>query len=409
MIKQNQKISTAHLEGKEKEKLKAVKELLNTPEDKLFNSSEFNFSNAGLKYKVIDRKKINIPKSELIENSFSAFSKHHNVISINEFNELKLELIKLPFDEYPVILLFEELYIDYGIYHILHFIKDTKYIIKHFDDKKRYFYSTYKTKVLNSQIKLMEDIKTNIFLYPKSEFDIDVFKTKDKLLQYVKENYNSIFAWNSFSANMNTNGMLKDEVLNQVLDDFKNNLNAINTTKKDAVKSLAILLYKMYDMYVNEQEDYEITIENILRICFQKEVKEINKNKKVEEEYLDTFKISSKEYKKNSYISSVFDGINIYGINDENKYFYFYKMAEEEVMKIYSIWTQKVLQNKGEISTNSAYDEFLHKQLENPHQFMYTRQYPEFFTKDSVTILDQMATIFKEMKKSAPDKLLQKD
>ena len=50
MIEQNKKIITAHLDGKEEEKLDALKELLNTSEDELFNSSDFNFSNAGLKY-----------------------------------------------------------------------------------------------------------------------------------------------------------------------------------------------------------------------------------------------------------------------------------------------------------------------------------------------------------------------
>lgn len=406
MLEHNTKIITAHLNGKEEEKLHALKALLNKSEDELFNGSEFNFSNAGLKYKIFDRRKVDISRSDLIENSFTVFSKHYNDITHDEFNKLKIELIQLPIELHPVIHFFEESYIDISIYNILHFIKDTRYVINHIEDKKRYFYSTYKTKVLEAQINLMEKLKTETFLYPSSKFDKEVFETKDKVLSFVNEHYNMLFAWYSLTADQNFNGVSKDEVTNTVLNDFRSNLNAIRTTKKDAIKSLAMLLFKMYDTRLNSN-DNELVVENILRACFKKEIEEINKNKGLTPEYLDTFKVTSKEFKKDSYIYSVFDDIKIYGINDKNKYFYFDKMTAKEIMKMYFSLIQEASKAFGRepLPITKTYYKFLRQQLQNPHKSAYLKQYPEFFTKENPTILDIMATFFLEMKKTAPDNI----
>lgn len=406
MFNQNAKIITAHLDGKQEEKIDALKKLLNTPEDELFDSLEYNFSNAGLKYKVFDRKKINISRNDLIDNSFAVFSNFHDDVTTDKFSELKIELLKLPIEIYPVIHFFEEKYIDIGIYHILHFIKDTKYVINHIEDKKRYFYSTYKTKVLEAQINLMEKLKTETFLYPSSKFDKEVFETKDKVLSFVNEHYNMLFAWYSLTADQNFNGVSKDEVTDTVLNDFRSNLNAIRTTKKDAIKSLAVLLFKMYDTKLDSNNN-ELIVENILRICFKKEIEEINENKDLSPDYLDTFKITSKEFRKDSYIYSVFDDIKIYGINNKNKYFYFDKMTAKEIMKMYFSLIQEAsrLFGKESLPITKTYYKFLRQQLQNPHKSAYLKQYPEFFTKENPTILDIMATFFQEMKKSAPDNL----
>lgn len=406
MLNQNAKIIMAHLNNQEEAKINALRELLNTSEDKLFNSSEYNFSNAGLKYKVFSRKDIDIPKDVLIKNTFTVFSSIYDEISIDEFNNINNELIELPIETYPVIHYFNKKYIDIGIYHILHFIKDTKYVIKHLEDKKRYFYSTYKTKVLESQINLMEKLKTETFLYPSSKFDKDVFLAKDKVLSLVNEHYNMVFAWYAMSADQNFKGISKNKVDDTVLDDFRNSLNAIRTTKKDAIKSLAVLIFKMYDKKLDSNEN-ELVVENILRICFKKEIEEININKKVEPDYLDTFKINSKEYRKDSYIYSVFDGIKIYGINDKNRYFYFYKMTPKEVMKMYFSLFQEAssLFENAPLPITKTYYKSLRNTLHRPHNSSYIRQYPEFFTKENPTALDMMATFFQEMKNSAPDYL----
>lgn len=392
------------MNNKISEKETALKELLNLSSTELFDKSEFNFSDAGLKYKVHNRLTVNLSMDKLIENSFAVFTKFYDDVSIDEFIELKKELVKLPFHKYPIVYFFEEQYIDYGVYHILHFIKDTKYILTHYEDKKRYFHSTYKTKVLEAQIKLMEKIKTEKFLYPTTKFDKEVLEKKDKLLSFVNEHYNMIFAWNSFGATLNTTGISKDQVADKVIEDFKDSLNAIRTTQKDAIKSLAIILFKMYDTQM-DGTDLELTIENILRIFFKNEIEKINEKKDLNPEYLDTFKVSSKEYKKDSYIFSVFDNIPIYGINDQNKYFYFYKMTVREVMKMYFFFMKEASPFTGNIQITKTYYKFIRQLLQNPHQTLYKRQYQEFFNKKNPTALDLMATFFQEMKKNAPDNL----
>jgi hypothetical protein len=43
--------------------------------------------------------------------------------------------------------------------------------------------------------------------------------------------------------------------------DFADSLNAISTTKKDAIKSLAILLFKLHDAHMNDI-DIELSVKN---------------------------------------------------------------------------------------------------------------------------------------------------
>lgn len=99
MLEQNAKIITAHLNGNEAEKITAIKELLSLPEDEAFDKKEFNFSNAGLKYKPCNRYDVKISKDELVENSYAIFSKFYDDISLDQFHELKLELLKLPIEK----------------------------------------------------------------------------------------------------------------------------------------------------------------------------------------------------------------------------------------------------------------------------------------------------------------------
>lgn len=73
---------TAHLNGDEAGKITALKEVLNLPEDEAFDKSEFNFSNAGLKYKPCNRSNIEISTDELIKNSYAVFSQFYDDISL---------------------------------------------------------------------------------------------------------------------------------------------------------------------------------------------------------------------------------------------------------------------------------------------------------------------------------------
>jgi hypothetical protein len=405
MIVQNVKIITAHLNENEAEKITALKELLSLPDDEAFDKSTFNFSNAGLKYKPCNRLDVKISIDELIENSYTVFSQFYDDISLEKFYELKSELLKLPIEKYPVVLFFENKYIDLAIYHIFHFIKNTKYIITHIEDEKRHFYSKYQTNVLEIYIKDLERIKTTKFLYPASEFDQEILEKKEKLLSFAKENYSMLFAWNAMTASQNMKGAFIDQSIDKAMEIFTDSLNAIRTTKKDAIKSLAVLLFKLHDAHMNDI-DIELSVENILRIFFKNEIEELNKNKKLSSDYLDTFKITSKEYKKNAYISSVFDGIPIYGINDENKYFYFYKMTVKEIMKMYFSSIQKASPSIEKIQLpQKKYYKYIRQQFQTPHIMSYQPMYLEFYSKKNPTILDMMATNLHEMKKSAPDYL----
>lgn len=403
MIKQNQKIITNHLNKQEDKKLEALKELLNTPAEELFDNKEFNFSDAGLKYQVRNRTDIDVSKEELIQNSYKIFSSFYHDVPLDEFHEFKDSLFTLPLETFPIIHSFEDMYFDYGIYNIFHFIKNTKYILKNLEKKQRYFYSTYNSKVLQSNIKQMEQLKTNKFLYPKSKFEQELIEGKEHILSLANENYNMLFAWNSFSADLNIMDMFKDSMIDAVFNDFLDELNAIRTTKKDAIKSLAILLFRLYDAKFDTQ-DNELFVENMLRACFNDEILEINQNKKnMKMLDKDTFKVTTKEYRKNVYIYSVFDGIKIYGINDENKYFYFYKMTPKEIMGMYFSLMQKV--NPFAPKLSKVFYKYIKEQFKHPYRSSYNKQYPEFFEKENPNILDLMATFFQQMKKTAPDNL----
>jgi len=401
---QNAKIMTAHLNGNEAEKITALKELLSLPDDEAFDRSTFNFSNAGLKYKPYHRSDFELSRDELIENSYAVFSQFYDDISLEKFYQLKLELLKLPIETFPVILFFENKYIDLAIYHIFHFIKNTKYIIAHLEDKKRHFYSKYQTNVLEIHIKDLEHIKTTKFLYPASKFDQEILEKKEKLLSFANENYSMLFAWNAMIASLNIKGVFVDQSIDKAMEVFIDSLNTIRTTKKDAIKSLAVLLFKLHDAHMNDI-DIELSVENILRIFFKNEIEELNKNKKLSSDYLDTFKITSKEYKKNVYISSVFDGIPIYGINDENKYVYFYKMTDKETMNMCHFLYKQASLSSPNIPDEEDYCQLLYQELKNPHGQSYKKQYPEFFAKENLNALDIMATFLHEMKKSTPDYL----
>lgn len=404
MMEKNLKVITAHLNENTEEKNNAIKEILNVPEDELFDKSEFKFSDAGLKYKPISRSEVQIPINDLIDNSYTFFSKYYSDISREEFRELKIEIGKLPIELYPLIFYIDEMYIDLSAYHILHFIKDTKYILSEIENKKRYFYSTYKTKVIEAQIKLMEKIKTEKFLYPKTEFDQEVLTAKEKLLDHANKHYNILFAFNALTASFNLQGIYKDPMIDQVANDFQESLNSIRVTQKDAIKSLAILLFHMYDKQIDETE-HELAIENILRIFFKDEIEEINQNKNIEPNFIDTFKITTKEYRKNVYTYAFFDKIPIYGINRENKYFYFYKMSEKEVMRMYFEGLNDTYPDQNIAISKMNYHIIKEQFLKHPHKTSYQRQYPEFFTMENPTALDMMASFFQLMKNSAPDNL----
>jgi hypothetical protein len=52
-------------------------------------------------------------------------------------------------------------------------------VIAHLEDRKRYFYSTYQTKIFEAKIRLLEQVKINKFLYPASELDQDILEKKE--------------------------------------------------------------------------------------------------------------------------------------------------------------------------------------------------------------------------------------
>jgi len=244
MLDKNLKAITAHKRNNIEEKNKVLKEIVSTPADELFDKNEFNFSDAGLKYMPVSRLQVDILKSDLIDHSFNYFRKYYDGITDEQYKELKVEIEKLPLEYIPMIYSIEGTFIDQFAYHIFHFIKDTKYILANIDNKKRYFYSTFKTEVIEKQINAMEDIKTNKFLFPKTEFDQNILSTKEKLLEHAYQNYNILFAFNTFLSYNNLEGVFKDQVAEKTINDFQDTLNAINVTKKDAIKSLAILLFE---------------------------------------------------------------------------------------------------------------------------------------------------------------------
>ena len=403
MLDKNLKVITAHKNNNIEEKNKILKEIVSTPTDELFDKNEFEFSDAGLKYTPIKRSEVRISKSDLIDSSFNYFKKHYNVITDEQYEELKIDIEKLPLEYIPIIYTAEDTFIDRFAYHIFHFIKDTKYILANIDNKKRYFHSTFKTEVIEKQIKAMEEIKTNKFLFPKTEFDQNILSSKEKLLKHAYENYNILFAFNAFLSSYHLEGAYKDQVAEETISDFQDTLNAINVTKKDAIKSLAILLFHIADKLYSAH-DNELFVENTLRIFFIKEIEEINKNKDLDPDYIDTFKVDSKEFRRRVYISAVFDKIPVYGINRENKYFFYKNLTRKEFMRMYFEGLKDTEPDQDIPITKSTY-KTIQQFFEKPHGVMYQRQYPEFFTMKNPSTLDMMVSFFEMMKKTAPDNL----
>ncbi len=404
MLNKNLKVITAYKNNNTEEKVKILKEIVSTSKDDLFDKNEFNYHDAGIKFNVIERYKINISKSDLIDSSFKYFKQFYDTITSEMYTELKVEIERLPIERFPIVYLIDDSYIDLSVYHIFHFIKDTKHILANIQTKKRYFYSTFKKEVIEKQINLMEKIKTEKFLFPKSEFDQNILQAKDKLLKHVNEHYNVVFAYNALFAQYNTKGIYQDQVIDETINDFQNSLNAIKVTKKDAIKSLAILLFHMYDKQ-HDTYDNELVVENILRIFFSDEIVEINKNKDIDHQYLDTFKVITKEFRKNVYISAMFDQIPVFGINRENKYFYYEKLTQQEVMRMYFEGVKFTYHDQDIAMTKMNYQIIEEQFLKYPHKVLYKRQYPEFFTMENPTALDIMVSFFEMMKKTAPDNL----
>lgn len=403
MLEKNLKVLSAYKNNNTEEKDKVLKEIISTPTKELFDQKEFNFSDAELKFNVVKRSDISITKTELIDSSFNYFKQYYDVIIPEEYKELKAEVEKLPLEYIPTIYLNKDTFIDIFAYHIFHFIKETKHILANIDNKKRYFHSTFKTNVIEKQIKAMEEIKTNTFLFPKTEFDQNILKSKEKLLEYAYEHYNILFALYAFFSYYNMEGAYNDKIVEKTINDFQNTLNAINITKKDAIKSLAILLFNISDKLLPPHEN-ELFVENTLRIFFKNEIEEINQNKDVDTYYLDTFKVDTKEFRKRVYISCIFDNIPIYGINRQNKYFFYKNLTRKEFMRMYFEGLKDTEPDQDIPITKSTY-KVIQQMFEKPHGLMYKRQYPEFFTMENPSTLDITVSFFELMKKTAPDNL----
>ena len=185
--------------------------------------------------------------------------------------------------------------------------------------------------------------------------------------------------------------------------DFQDILNAISVTKKDAIKSLAILLFNISDKLLPSNEN-EIFVENVLRIFFAHEIEEINQNKKINDQLLDTFRVDTKEFRKRVYIYSTFDNIPVYAINRQNKFFFYKGLSKREFMRMYFEGLKAAEPDRDIPITKSTY-KTIQLIFEKPHSLMYNRQYPEFFTMKNPSPLDMAVSFFELMKKTAPDNL----
>ena len=379
---------------------KELKNLIKTPEDKLLNSADFNFKNAGYKLSLKSYNEITLSKKVIIENTIKIFQLFHTQFSDNQIISLTDELLELPFEKISKVLyIYEETYFDINIYHILHFIKDTKYVLDNIDEKQRYHYSRFKIDVFKKQLKALETLKTEKFLLPSSSYDLDLQNTKEKLLKIANEHYNTIFAFANFYNTMPMKGMYKDTIIDDTINDFIKFVDAISITEKQAIKSLAILIYKMFEQTMNK-DNLSYNIQNILRVFFETNIEEINQNKQVDNFYQDTFLINPKVFSKNVYIHSSFDTIPIFGMNKDNNYFFYKGLTPKDVMRII-VFSSHTMNTKLPLSVYKVF----RKQYQNPHYMSYKKQYPEFFEQQDINIADIMATFFSEMKKSAPDNL----
>lgn len=393
------KITSNILNNKDKEH--NISKLLNTDINELTKNRNTNQSkDLGYKLTPISRNIIVITKEQFINDTFDIFFKFNNIYLEKELIELKEELLKIEFDKsHPLIYKFEEKYIDMSIYHLLNFIKDTKYILANLESKKRTYHSRFKIDVLQKRLQDLENISNEDFLQPRNNYDKKIFNSKRKLLNIFNENYNIVFAYSHLYSFLPMQNIVKEKYLEETFQDFLEFVNVISIERREVLKSLAILLYKTYQNILPNNV-IELFTQNVLRIFFENEIKDINKNKLTEISE-DTFLIDSKIYSKSPYIHSVFDKIPIYGINKDNKYFFYKGLNRKEYMKSY-IYLLKEFGIK-KISL-SLYKQII-KPFKNPQMHSFMKQYPEFFGNKDINLLNIQHTFFSEMKKYAPDNL----
>lgn len=383
-----------------------LKKILNSDESELYASEDIKSQNIGYKLKVINHPIGTPTNSIFLDNAIKLFQKNHtNLFSQTQINELREELFKIPFGSFHVILLAEkntENYFYIGVYCILSFLKNTRYVLDHLEDKQRYHHSRLKKDVIEKTLKTLENIKTNVFLQPKSTFEIGIIDKKEKLLNLVDEHYQVIIALIHSIKPFGTKNMFIDPEMEESMNDVIELLNAITISEREALKSLSILFYKMLEQYLDSMT-LELFIQNILRIFFEKEIKQLNERSP--EILKDTFLIDSKQYKnKNVYIHSTFDNVSIYGMNRENKYFFYRKVSVKNLMKIY-IGSIKLAIPTFDLKL-SFYKQ-IRRQFQHPYIHEMQGVYPEFFDNPSYMNAPNLArTFFSESKKYAPDELL---
>lgn len=383
-----------------------IKKMLNTNESELYASEDIKSQNIGYKLKVINHP-IGTPTNFLfIDNAIKLFQKNHpTLFSQSQINKLRKELIQIPFGNFHVILFSEKNTEDHfyiGVYCVLSFIKNTRYVLEHIKDKQRYHHSRLKKDVIEKTLKTLEHIKTNVFLQPKSACDVGIINKKEKLLKLVDEHYQVIIALIHSIKPFGTSNIFVDPTMEQSINDVIELLNAITISEREALKSLSILFFKMLEKHLDNM-GIELFIQNTLRIFFEKEIEQLNERSP--EILKDTFLIDSKQYKnKNVYIHSTFDNIPIYGINRENKYFFYRKVSVKNLMKIY-IGSIKLAMPTFYLKL-SFYKQ-IRRQFQHPYIHEMQGIFPEFFDKPSCVNAPNLArTFFSESKKYAPDELL---
>lgn len=378
--------------------LNPLKKMLQMPEDELFNSSDLNYEDLGYLLKVIPYK-TDDTKIEYIGNAIEIFEEQNpNILQKEDIKNLKEELYKIPFGKFHVILHSykdSNKYFYIGVYCILHFIKNAKYVLFHINDKQRYHHSRFKKDVLENYIRILEDIKSKVFFQSQSEFDMGKIKKKEKLLKIIDEDYSVLIGFAHFMQSFGIKGMSADPSIDKIFVEISDLLNSIILTEKEILKSLSVLLFSMLDTKMNSI-DIEVIIENIMRIFFEKEIIQIKEK--------DTFLVNTKEYRgKNVYIHSTFDGIPIYGINRKNKYFFYRRLKAKDVMSL-QYKTLKMISQNNKVPL-SIY-KLSRTQLKNPHMYNYYGFFPEFFKNKNLNPTSIVKTFFSEAKKSAPDELL---
>jgi hypothetical protein len=378
-----------------------IKRFLNYSENNFIKNSEMD-TNINLNFKLIpvERNKIQIKKETLINDAFDIFFEFNEHFEDKEIHELKKELFSIFFEKsFPLIFKFENQHLDMSIYHILNFIKDTKHILTNLELKKRTYHSRFKIDILQKRLQDLENINNEDFLQPRNNYDKKIFNSKRKLLKIFNENYNIVFAYAHLYSFLPMQNITKEKYLEETFQDFLEFVNIISIEKREVLKSLAILLYKTYQNILPNNV-IELFTQNVLRIFFENEIKDINKNK-LTEMGEDTFLIDSKTYSKSPYIHSVFDKIPIYGINKDNKYFFYKGLNRKEFMKSYIY----LLKEFGIKKISLSFYKQIIKPFKNPQMYSFMKQYPEFFDNKDINLLNMQYTFFSEMKKYAPDNL----